>query len=275
MRTFSALLLLILSITVIAGCGSSGTNMTAQPSPNQPAPAPTTGGGSSQFAESMLANDATGTVAGQVTVSPSGAGAMNVSGAAPNTTYTVQFCPFAAMNGACNTLATLTSSGSGAVSATFTVPGHGGFAGVFQLLAGSTVAFVSGFNIPANGSTLQAVLVRASTVAAGFTTQTQVGIGVGFDPLASGSVSVGTSDTVHVQLQGAAASQSYSVEFCRNGGGSSCFGVGGITTDASGNGSADLSLSSSVGPGNDQSGVFLITGGKPPAIEFVSGFTVP
>ncbi len=278
MRSFRLIFFLSCAVvTFTTGCGSGKTTMTNQPVPgaSQPAPAPAGGSGTAQFTESMLANDGSARVAGQVVINQNGTGTANVSGALANTSYNLQFCPFADMNGTCNTLTTATSSMAGAVSASFTVPGHGGFTGIFQLASGSMVGFVSAFNVPANGSTLQAALVRASTVTNGFGVLTQNGLGVGFDPLTSGLVNVSNGDTAHVQLQGAVANASYDVTFCRNGGGSSCFGIGGINTDAAGNGTADLSLSSGLGTGTYEAGAFVISSGKPPAIEFVSGFTVP
>jgi hypothetical protein len=49
---------------------------------------------------------------------------------------------------------------------------------------------------------------------------------------------------------------------------------GGVTTDASGNGSGDFQMAN-VWASTDDVGVFLLTTEKPPTIQFVSGFTVP
>ena len=101
-------------------------------------------------------------------------------------------------------------------------------------------------------------------------------LGVGNDPLSSGSVTIASgSSTVHFDVKGTRPNIIYSATFCRNGGGSSCVAMGGLTTDASGNGSADFSLATTVGAGTGQSGVFFLTSGKPPAIEFITGFKAP
>jgi uncharacterized membrane protein len=51
--------------------------------------------------------------------------------------------------------------------------------------------------------------------------------------------------------------------------------MGQLTTDAGGGGSATFDLSTAVGAGNADSGVFFLSTGKPPVIQFVGGFSVP
>lgn len=233
-----------------------------------------------RFSESMLATNRSGTVAGQVIVDPNVTGTMTLSGTAPNSAYAIQFCPFADPNGACNTITTVTSNMAGEVSTTFTMAGHGGFAGIFQTSpSGRTVAlgFASGFNVPPNGSMLQAPLVRASTILNGLGTKGMI-LGTGFDPLTSGSVTVGNGQTAHLEVHGAAPNVTYGVAFCRNGGGSGCSGLGGITTNGNGNGSVDFQLGMNffvAFESTSNEGVFLIGTGTPLRIQFVSGFTIP
>lgn len=276
MRRSAFVTALILAITgMIAGCGgtsTTGTTPSNTPPPTNPPSSPPTQA-SGAFTESMLANDGSGTVAGQVTITPNGSGSISLSGTTPNSSYTIQFCPFADPNRACTNITSTTSSMSGTISLNFTFPGHGGFAGIFQASSGSTASFVSGFNVPSNG-VFQAPLVRASTIGNGLGSEGSV-LGIGFDPLKSGSANL-SGQTAHFQLQGAAANQSYGLTFCRNGGGSSCFALNGqITTDASGNGSGDFQLASVLGTSTDNAGVFLLGTGKPPAVQFVTGFTMP
>lgn len=289
MRRIAILLVLAIGLW-LTGCGSNNNSVAKnpgsnpppggtgqQPPPPTPAPPPTPTPpptpGAAQFSETMLSNDATGAVDGMVTVDSNGNGTMKLTaGGTANTTYTVVFCPFA--TGGCNNLTTFTADSNGTGSATFTV-GHGGFSGNFELATTTDVPFISAINIPANGSSLQAALVRASTVSAGFPNMTDVGYGVGNDPLTSGSVTYTSGSSVNLQVAGAAASQAYDVTFCYNGGGSSCFGLGQLTTDATGASSATIDLSATVGAGNVQSGVFFLSTGKPPVIQFVSGFTAP
>jgi hypothetical protein len=276
MRRIPILLLLATGLWII-GCGSNNTMSKTPSNPGQPSPTPTPTPtptpGTTQFSETMLSNDSTGTVDGTVTVDTNGNGTMKLTGGGTaNTAYTIAFCPFA--TGSCNNVGTLNADSSGTGSGTFTM-GHGGFSGNFELTSGSDIPFLSALDIPANGSSLQAALVRASSVSGGFPNMTNVGFGIGSDTLSSGTVTYNAGSSVNLQVTGAAASQAYDVTFCFNGGGSSCFEMGQLTTDAGGGGSATFDLSTAVGAGNADSGVFFLSTGKPPVIQFVGGFSVP
>lgn len=275
MRRILFLLLLATGLLLI-GCGSNNT-MTKNPGspgqPGQPPPPPTPG--TTQFSESMLANDGTGTVDGTVTVDTSGSvTAKLTSGGTANMAYSVAFCPFA--TGSCNNIGSLAADANGAGTTTFTMSGHGGFSGVFELVDNAgNVAFLSGFDVPTNSSSLQAALVRAGSVGGGMPNMTDAGFGIGSDALSSGSVTVNGGSSASLQVVGAAANQNYDVNFCFNGGGASCTLLGQLTTDAGGGGQASIDLSQTLGNSNGNAGVFMLTSGSPPTIQFVSGFMVP
>ena len=282
MRRIAILLLLAIGLW-LTGCGSNnnvaknpGSNPPPggtgqQPPPPPPPPTP----GTATFSESMLTNDGTGAADGSVAVDGNGTVTMKLtSGGTANMAYNVAFCPFA--SGSCNNIGTLTADGSGTGTSTFTMSGHGGFSGIFELVdSASNVAFLSALNVPANGSTLDAALVRASTVNGGFPNMTDSGLTVGSDPLTSGTVKYSSGSSATVQVAGAAASQTYDVSFCFNGGGASCTLLGQLTTDTGGGGQASFDLSQSVGNSTGNAGVFMLTSGTPANIQFVSGFTVP
>lgn len=285
MRRIPILLLLAIGLWII-GCGSNNTmskNPTPPPgqtppppTPPPPTPAPPPTPGSAQFSETMLTNDSTGAVDGMVSIDSNGNGTMKLTqGGGANASFNIVFCPFA--SGQCNTIGnTFNTDANGAGSGTFTMPGHGGLAGILELVDTSgNVPFLSAIDIPANGSSLQAALVRAGTVSGGFPNMTDAGYGIGSDPLSSGTVTYNSGTSVTMQVTGAAANQSYDANFCFNGGGSACFQLGALTTDASGAGSGTFDLSTTVGAGNVQAGVFFLSSGKPPVIQFVGGFTVP
>ncbi len=281
-------ILLAASLALIFTACSGTTSRTNNPTPNPalpttptPAPAPPPGGGGSgggsspaQYTESME-NYTTSAVSGQVVIAQNGSGTMAISGATPSSAFGIEFCPFADPNAACDVVGTASSNSSGNISASFTMH-SGGYAGIFELLSGTTIAYESAFNVPAAGSTLQAPLIRASTVGAGFGGLTGQGFGVGTDPLKIGSVTLGTGTSVHIALTGAVPNKQYGITWCRNNVGSSCFAIGLLTTDATGSFSGDFDLTqSSLGTGTLEAGAFYLGSEEPAAMQFVQGFTVP
>jgi hypothetical protein len=138
---------------------------------------------------------------------------------------------------------------------------------------------VTGFTAPNNGSSingdpLQAQLVRASEVSGGLGAQAQFGTGT--DPLTSGSAVVSQpTATVKAMVAGASALTAYTVSYC-DPAGAKCVELGTLTTDASGNGSASMSVSPAQSPGNANSGQFKLSrNGANGPVEFISGFIVP
>jgi hypothetical protein len=100
---------------------------------------------------------------------------------------------------------------------------------------------------------------------------------VGTDPLGEGSLQVGEDGRVEVELDGAMATQAYSVLFCRFGfPPANCLAIGpagGLATNATGDGRATLNFPSVPLP-NAWAGAFVLTrtiGGQV-TYEYVTGF---
>ena len=102
---------------------------------------------------------------------------------------------------------------------------------------------------------------------------------VGTDPLAEGSIAAHAEGQVEIQLDGAAANQSYSVLFCRFGfPPANCLAVGpagGLATDGRGNGRANLDFPQTA-MSSSWSGVFVLTRTVSGQVtyEFASGFAI-
>lgn len=101
----------------------------------------------------------------------------------------------------------------------------------------------------------------------------------GTDPLDEGSVLVREEGRIEVSLRGAAASQAYSVFFCRFAfaPGTGCLAVGAagaLTTDSKGNGTAKLIFPQPGSTPSFWAGVFILTRSVSgtPTNEYVSGF---
>ena len=286
-RFLSSAFALLFAIAM-TGCGgnvaSSNTPAPKNTSPT-PAPAPTGGGGTgsggsfnSAAAQYTAAiQDAASHSSGQVAVDTSGQGLLTMQTSASSTVQ-VNWCNFPDGNG-CLPVGNFTSDASGKVSSGFSFPGHGNFAGVFNFTVGGTARFSAAWSIPNGNTAFAAVLLAAGSVSAGLG-QSGSQIGVGSDRLSGGSVTVQpNSSNAHVALQGAVANSNYPVTFCANGGSSSCYALGVLVTDSSGNGSFDTDLSKdAITPGAGLSGVFFLhrqTDPQHAPYEYVSGLKVP
>jgi hypothetical protein len=79
-------------------------------------------------------------------------------------------------------------------------------------------------------------------------------------------------------MHGLAVSTTFSLTWCRNGGGSSCFSVGSVSADANGDINTTVDMTTSGLPAaHDYSGVFYLqlpaSGGKAP-IAYIMGLKV-
>jgi hypothetical protein len=216
---------------------------------------------------------------------------VEVTGAMPNMTYSVEFCSFATGTGGCFAVGSLKTDNNGDAEVQLQFPQHGIFAGVFVLTRNNQSQFVSGFAAPASGGrqveddqeqeheeAFEADLQRVGMVNAG--------LGPGFgptgnDPLISGRVEVkgegeggGENEgkgPVEVTAAGAVANATYMVEFCRFGvGPNGCVSVGSLVTDMQGNAQAELAFPLT----GTFDGIFVITrnvSGRDEN-EFVTGF---
>jgi len=211
---------------------------------------------------------------------------VEVNGAAPNMSYSVQFCSFATGTSSCLSVGSLTTNGNGNAEAELQFPQHGVFAGVFLLTRNNQNQFVNGFTTTVHSSSggenegeneneeeqeFEADLQRVSAVTGGLGSAFGT---AGSDPLTSGRVELedereenegneaGSSDeremegAVEVRLKGAAANAAYTAEFCRFGvGPSGCVSLGSVQTDAQGNAKAELAFPLT----GTFDGIFLLT----------------
>jgi len=93
----------------------------------------------------------------------------------------------------------------------------------------------------------------------------------GTDPLNAGGVTVRMAGTVGVILNGAAATQSYDVWFCRYSMATDrCTQLGTTQTDTYGQAHTSLTF---LSPGTSSAGIFVIT--RAGATQYVSGFSIP
>lgn len=223
-----------------------------------------------------------GNVSGLITVNAAadnGAGALQLKGAAASATYSLQFCPYTSSmpsgsDDSCMPVQDFTTDAAGQANLTFTFAKQGVWSGVFAAVRSNNAEFASGFNLPGTGSQYRSALQQASSVTSG-----TGGINPGGDALRSGSVSV-TDNTAHVVLQNATVSVTYSVVYCGDGGGSSCYQVGTVSTDSTGGGTADINLLSALGAFSPP-GIFrldrsqpLPNGGDAGGVQFMTGFVV-
>lgn len=119
--------------------------------------------------------------------------------------------------------------------------------------------------MPSSETQYQSPLLRAGTISGGLPSFEG---SPGSDPLSSGFVTI-TGTVAHFTLNGAAPNASYDVNFCGNGGGSTCFAdIGTVSTDAAGNGSADVDTH-----GRNIPGIFNL--GRNGTVEFITGVHVP
>ncbi len=182
------------------------------------------------------------------------------------TTWAFTFCPFPspAYRG-CPALTTVQGDGSSnPVSFPFHMPQKGTFAGVFVIENPNFAFYDSGFLFPATGDQYLSPLVRASTVSGGIGN-----VVVGSEPLSSGQVTMNNSSAAHVVVQGAQPNTTYGVTYCFVTDGSSCFQVGSLTTDASGNGATDISDSAGS---QTFEGVYHLDDAS--GVQYITGFTL-
>ncbi len=234
------------------------------------------------FQAYMIQQSGNFSVSGQITVDPNandGSGTLQLTNAANSGNYSLQFCPYpsplpTAQQNPCTAITDFTTDNSGKAQVNFQFPKKGVWSGIFVAVRGDITEFASGFNLPGAGQQYRAALQQASSVTSG-----TGGINPGGDALKSGSVSV-TDTTAHVVLQNATINVTYSVIFCGNGGGSSCYGIGSLTTDSTGSGTADIDLVKALGNFSPP-GIFrldrsqpLPTGGDAGGVQFMTGFVV-
>jgi hypothetical protein len=228
-----------------------------------------------QFTVPLLTVTGTPSVAGQVTIDTSGNITFELNEQGSNKPYTLTFCP--AIDAAypnegnqgppCINAASLTTNSEGNGSVTVKFPKSGNWAGDFST-GGATGApqLQSGLWPNVNNETYMAKLLPESTTNSGTVTTVK-----GQDPLSSGSVSY-TNGTLNFTLDGALPNTQY--QLIQTDGtyldASSSYGIGSITTNSSGNGSASVDMATD---GSDYGDMFDVEDGN--AAGFIGGFSIP
>lgn len=234
------------------------------------------GGGSPtlQYQTSLLSASST-TDNGQVTVDTSGNVTVQLTGGTASTTYTARFCPaFDAGTGntqpACTSLGSLTTNASGNGSMTAKFPTPGSWAGDFSLETSTSAPAEYATGLATNkgapsGQVYMSTLEPASTTnGKGVVTPATPQ-----DPLSSGSISY-SNGSIQVTVKGASPNTTYTVNESETNymDSSGTYALGSFTTDASGDGSATISVSG--GAGGD---LFQVV--PPSGAGFIGGFSVP
>lgn len=255
----SAFTLLTFALLAFSGCGGVSNNMAKGPTPTPTpmpgaTPTPTPAAPADTYVATMFGIGKTVASVGQVmvdTAADNGAGNIRLNGAGLTATQTLQFCPAGGSFNNCFGIPT--TAGTGVTN--FQFPNHGAFAGVFAVLDMGQQVAVGGFGNIA-GVNFQSAVLQAASITGG------IGQAAGNAPLASGSA-VATGPALHLVLKGTTPNHSFTVFSCGVFGASSCTGVGSVTTDASGNLSADVpGASGAVGAVfmlNDSAGAEFIT----------------
>ena len=206
-------------------------------------------------------------VYGQISVDSNGTVTVQLTGATPSTTFTVQFCPAPSQNYSCFNVGSVSSDTNGNANTTMTFPTSGSWAGDFELASGGTAVYQT--DVVSGGGSL----VYMSTLQPASTVNGQ-GLGVGQppqDPLQTGSVTF-SNGSLQFQMTGASPHTTYSSAECALNLGSSCYelyssqGGGGFTTDGGGN------VTFSVF--QDGSGGDIFEVNPPTGSGFVGGFMV-
>jgi hypothetical protein len=193
--------------------------------------------GQMQYQVSLFSSKA---VVGQVSVDTTGVVTAQLNGATPNTTYALNFCPAPAQNYSCFPVSNINTDGSGNANAAFQFPQSGPWTGDFQVMLNGGEQFETDLNPNLTSSVYVATLLP-STTANGKGIELKGATPGPQDPLASGSVSLQSGGNLQFQITGATPNSTYSPGECPTFFGSSCYalynsqGVGGFTTDASGN----------------------------------------
>jgi hypothetical protein len=253
----SVFTLLTFALLAFSGCGGVSNNMAKNPSPT-PTPAPTPAATVDTYVATMFGIGKTVASIGQVTLdmaANNGAGNIRLNGAGLTATQVLQFCPAGGSFNNCSNIST--TAGTGVTN--FQFPSKGAFAGVFSVLDMGQQITVGGFGNIA-GMNFQSALLQVASITGG------IGQAAGNAPLASGSAVVNGS-TLHVMLNGTTPSHSFTVSSCGVFGASSCTVVGSVTTDSSGNLSADV-----PGAGAGVGSVFVLSDNA--GAEFITGFRV-
>lgn len=207
------------------------------------------------------------TTVGSMILNSDGSGTAEFDTGFPQgTTWAFTFCPFPSPDyRGCPAITTVNGDGSQKpISFPFHMAQKGTLAGVFVIENPNYAFYDSGFLFPATGDQYLSPLVRAGTVSGGIGS-----VVVGSEPLTSGQVTMNNSSAAHIVVQGAQPNITYAVTYCFVTDGSSCFQVGSLSTDASGNGTTDISDSAGS---QTFEGVYYLSDAN--GVQYITGFTL-
>ena len=259
-RAVTSTLLTVLLTIALASCGSVSDDR-HKPGTGQP-----------QYQAFLFNPPAEDRNIGKVSLDISGIVTTQITGAALNTTYKLQFCPAPAQNYSCFDVGDVATDASGNANVNIKFPKSGSWAGDFHVNSGGTTQFETDVAPNGHAQVYLAALQPATT-----TNRNGVFVSGGppgpQDLLGSGTVAF-KSGMMQFQLKGASQNTTYTSSQCPTFFGSSCYGLydlqnnAGFTTDGSGN--VSFSVQTDSVPGD----IFQVW---PPSGRsgFVSGFKVP
>ncbi len=204
-----------------------------------------------------------GNTVGSMVLNSDGSGSATFQ-VAENTTYNFTFCQYPSQEQGCPVLTTFTTDANGNAKISFQMPQKGTFVGEFVAETPNNAFYDSGFILPATGDMYLSPLVRASTVTGGIPN-----VVIGSEPLTSGQITANNSNTAHIAVQGAQPNNTYTVTFCFNTDGSSCWQAGTLKTDSAGNGSTDIGI---INNNFDYDGVFHLDDAN--GVQYITAFTL-
>jgi hypothetical protein len=212
---------------------------------------------------------------GQITVDTSGNTTIQLTGAPPSTTYTVQFCPAVDQLStyappACFDVTTVSSDSGGSGTATAKFPRPGDWAGDFYVNNSAGKAAYQTFLAPnLSNQTYLSTLLPATSTNGGVDTT-----GSPQDPLSSGTVTYSNGSLVF-SVNGASPNSPYATVESETIyiGSSGSYELTTFTTDAKGNGSSTTQVAATGGGGGD---LFEVVPQFPrQSAGFIGGFSVP
>jgi hypothetical protein len=172
----------------------------------------------------------------------------------------LQFCP-SGVNGNCINVVAVSTNANGTATVNFMFPEKGTFAGDWNIVTSncSSGCQIAASSTGDSGVNFTAAMLPASTISGGIGQATGSAAG-------SGTISVNNT-TAHLTLSGTTPSHTFNVAVCAAPQQSNCATLSSVTTDASGNASADVGTVQPFGWS-----VFEVSDGS--GVEFISAFRV-
>jgi hypothetical protein len=177
-----------------------------------------------------------------------GHGSAQVKNAGANGNYTLLFCP---EGNSCFTITNFTTDGNGNGSFTFVFPQKGSFSGIFQVNSGVAPEFEGGINTTVAGTSFMSALLPQNASAPG-----------------GGRIGV-AGQTATVSLTGALARHNFDVVVCGSQPTGACAPLGSLSTDAAGNGTANITINNSI-----EIGIIVLRDAGGGARQYQSAFRV-